>query len=341
MAVEGDNKRISLAARPQGIPESNCWKLENVARKAPAAGQIMVRIIYVSVDPAMRGWINDGESYLPPVQLGETMRALALGEVLRSESEEFKVGDFVSGMFGVQEYATVDADATIAKVDPSLARLTTYLGVLGMPGMTAYFGVLEEGKLKAGDTLFISGAAGAVGAAVGQIGKIHGARVVGVAGGEKKCAYLNDTLGFDAVVDYRAEADLGAAIDRVCPEGIDVFFDNVGGDILDAAVQRLRLGARVVICGAISQYNAMEDWTARVAYLPFLFQRATLTGFVILDYMPRYAEGGAAMAAWLQQGKLQAREDVREGLENFPSVLLELFTGGNFGKLILQIAEES
>ncbi|MEM1156442.1 MAG: NADP-dependent oxidoreductase, partial [Pseudomonadota bacterium] len=337
----GENRRITLAARPSGIPESSCWKLDSVAQQPPAAGQIMVRILYISVDPAMRGWINEGESYLPAVELGETMRALAQGQVVQSESDSFQPGDVVSGMFGVQEYATVDVDPTINKVDPSLAPLTTYLGVLGMPGMTAYFGLLEEGKLEAGDTLLVSGAAGAVGAAVGQIGKIHGARVVGIAGGEKKCAYLSDTLGFDAVIDYRAESDLGTALDRAVPEGIDVFFDNVGGETLDAALQRINLGARVVICGAISQYNAMEDGFSRIDYTPFLIQRATLTGFVILDYIPRYAEGGAAMAGWLQQGKLTAHEDVRHGLENFSSVFLELFTGGNFGKLILQVAEQS
>jgi NADPH-dependent curcumin reductase CurA len=302
-----------------------------------AEGQMLVKVRYLSLDPAMRGWMNEGKSYIRPVRIGEVMRAGGAGTVAASKNPAFREGDAVVGSFGVQEYAISDGKG-VSKVDTRLAPLPVFLDVLGMPGMTAYFGLLEVGKPRAGETVVVSGAAGAVGSVVGQIAKIQGCRVVGIAGGVDKCRYLVDKLGFDAAIDYKAE-DVRAMLKATCPDGIHVFFDNVGGDILEAALARLALHARVVICGAISQYNATDAVKGPSNYLSLLVNRASMTGMVVFDYAARYGEAAAKMSEWMAQGRLVGRQDVvAGGIEAFPETLLKLFRGENFGKLVLEIA---
>src|SRR5690606_27108165 len=256
-AQEGErmttNTQIKLARRPVGEPQGSDFEISTATVPEPGEGQVLIKVLYLSLDPAMRGWMNEGKSYVPPVQIGEVMRALGAGRVVASRHPDFAVGDHVTGTTGVQEYAVLDG-SELTKVDPSVAPLPTFLHVLGMTGMTAYFGLLEVGQPKAGETVVVSGAAGAVGTVVGQIAKLKGCRVVGIAGGKEKCDFLTGELGFDAAVDYK-RGDLKAALRAACPEGVDVFFDNVGGDILDTVLTRLRMHARIVICGAISQYN--------------------------------------------------------------------------------------
>jgi NADPH-dependent curcumin reductase CurA len=264
------------------------------------------------------------------------MRAGGAGRVIASRHPGFAVGDHVAGSFGVQEYAISDGKG-VRKVDTRFAPLPTYLGALGMPGMTAYFGLLDVGKPRPGETVVVSGAAGAVGSAVGQIARIKGCRAVGIAGGADKCRYLLDDLGFDAAIDYKSE-DVRAALKAHCPEGIHVYFDNVGGDILDAALARLAMHARVVICGAISQYNATEGVKGPSNYLSLLVNRASMTGMVVFDYAARYGEAAREMAGWIAEGRLKAREDVVPGgIAAFPGALLKLFKGENTGKLVLEV----
>jgi NADPH-dependent curcumin reductase CurA len=330
------NHQYRLAARPVGEPKQSDWRYTHEPVGEPRDGEVLVKVSYLSLDPAMRGWMNDSKSYMPPVAIGEVMRALAVGEVVASKHPGFAVGEHVSGLFGVQEYAVV-AGAGLNKVDPKFAPLPAYLGTLGMPGITAYFGLLEVGKPNAGETVVVSGAAGAVGSVVGQIAKIKGARVVGIAGGADKCRYLVDELGFDAAIDYKSQ-DVKKALAEHCPKGIDVFFDNVGGDILDAALSQLARGARVVICGAISQYNNTTPVKGPSNYLSLLVNRATMTGIVVGDYFPRAGDAIREMAGWVAAGKLKSREDVVVGLETFPQTLMKLFKGENNGKLVLKVA---
>jgi len=285
----------------------------------------------------MRGWMNESKaSYIPPVAIGDVMRAIAVGRVIASKNPQFAVGDHVNGLLGVQEYAYSNGQG-LTKVDPKLAPLPVFLGTLGMPGLTAYFGLLDVGQPKEGDTVVVSGAAGAVGAVVGQIAKIKGARVVGIAGGADKCRYLIEELGFDAAIDYKNE-DVAAALLKHCPKGVDVYFDNVGGDILDAVLARLARGARIVICGAISQYNNTTPIKGPANYLSLLVNRATMKGIMVADYYPRAMEAMKDMGSWLVAGKLKTREDIDEGLENFPEVFQKLFSGENNGKLVLKVA---
>jgi len=284
----------------------------------------------------MRGWMNDARSYIPPVGIDEVMRAMGVGEVVDSANDAFPVGTHVSGVFGVQEYALSDGKGVIT-VDPTLVPLPTYLGVLGVTGMTAYFGLLEEGRPNEGDTVVVSGAAGAVGSVVGQIAKLKGCTAIGIAGGEEKCRLLIDEFGFDAAIDYKA-ANVNKALREAAPKGIDVYFDNVGGDILDAALARLARGARVIICGAISQYNATEPVKGPSNYLSLLVNRATMKGMVVFDYHDRYAIAAQEMAGWMAEGKLVAHEDVVDGgVAAFPDTLLKLFRGENTGKLVLAL----
>ena len=332
------NRQYRLAARPVGLPRRTDWTFTEAPAPEPADGEFLVRVLYVSLDPAMRGWMNDAKSYLPPVPLGEVMRAGGVGRVVASRHPDYAVGEHVVGMFGVQEYALTRGKG-VHRVDPARAPLPRYLGALGMPGMTAYFGLLDVGKPQPGQTVVVSGAAGAVGALVGQIARIKGCRAVGIAGGAAKCAYLVDALGFDAAIDYRSD-DVRAQLAAHCPAGIDVYFDNVGGEILDAALARLAMHARVVICGAISQYNSTTGVRGPSNYLSLLVNRASMTGMLVFDYADRYAEGMRDMGAWLASGRLQAREDVVGGLDNFPEALLMLFKGENNGKLVLEIAPE-
>ncbi|MFJ7885007.1 NADP-dependent oxidoreductase [Pseudomonas sp. NPDC096917] len=329
------NRQFLLAKRPVGAATRDTFTYQQVPLAEPGDGQIVVKNEYLSLDPAMRGWMNEGKSYIAPVGLGEVMRALGVGKVIASKHPGFAVGDYVNGALGVQDYY-VGEPRGFYKVDPKLAPLPVYLSALGMTGMTAYFALLEVGAPKAGDTVVISGAAGAVGSIAGQIAKLKGCRVVGIAGGKEKCAYLVEQLGFDGVIDYKNEEVL-AGLKRECPKGVDVYFDNVGGDILDAVLSRLNYKARVIICGAISQYNNKEAVKGPTNYLSLLVNRARMEGFVVMDYADRYVAAGQEMASWLAKGQLTSKEDIVEGLETFPESLLKLFSGENFGKLILKV----
>jgi hypothetical protein len=331
------NRQIRLAARPAGMPKPSDWAFTEEPIPEPADGQVVVKVLYVSLDPAMRGWMNDARSYIAPVALGAVMRAGGVGRVIASRHPRFAVDDPVVGMFGVQEYAASDGTG-MHRVDAALAPLPAYLGALGMPGMTAYFGLLDIGKPQPGDTVVVSAAAGAVGGVAGQIARIKGCRVIGIAGGAEKCRYVVDDLGFDAAIDYKSE-DVGAALARHCPKGIDVYFDNVGGAILDAALARLALHARVIICGAISQYNSTQGVRGPANYLSLLVNRATMTGMIVFDYAARYGEAARDLGAWLAAGQLHAREQIVDGLDHFPDALLMLFRGDNTGKLVLKVAD--
>jgi NADPH-dependent curcumin reductase len=332
------NYRFTLAARPVGMPKRSDWNYSADPVPDPADGELLIKILYLSLDPAMRGWMNEGKSYVPGIKIGEVMRALALGRVVKSKNPAFAANDHVYGVLGAQQFAISDGKG-LTKVDPKLAPLPVYLGTLGMPGMTAYFGLLEIGKAKAGDTVVVSGAAGAVGMVVGQIAKIKGCRVVGIAGGQEKCQYVVKELGFDAAIDYKAE-DVRQSLRTHCPKGIDVYFDNVGGDILEAALANLARGARIVICGAISQYCSTGPVKGPSNYMSLLVNRASMTGMVVFDYADRYSIAGREMAGWMAAGKLKSREDIVEGLETFPDTLLKLFKGENTGKLLLKIADD-
>ena len=328
------NHRFTLAARPVGLPKSTDFAFAAEDQRDPGDGEFVVQVHYISLDPAMRGWMNEGKSYVRPVAIGEVMRAGAIGRVVESRHPRFPVGSHALGMFGLQEYALSNGDG-VTPVDPELAPLPVMLSTLGMPGLTAYFGLLDIGKPVAGNTVVVSGAAGAVGSVVGQIAKIHGCRTVGIAGGADKCRYLGE-LGYDAAIDYKA-GDVKAQLRQHCPSGIDVFFDNVGGDILDAALSQLAMRARIIICGAISQYNNTTPVKGPSNYLSLLVNRASMTGMVVFDYAARYAAALAEMGQWMAAGKLRSREDIVRGLDQFPAALLRLFSGENFGKLLLEL----
>jgi NADPH-dependent curcumin reductase CurA len=330
-----DNTQVRLASRPTGLPDDSSWEVTNEPVPEPAEGEFLLRTEYVSLDPAMRGWMNDARSYIPPVGIGEVMRAGVVGEVLTSRNDRFPVGAHVVAMTGVQEYAVSNGKG-VQIVSPELAPLPTYLGTLGMTGLTAYFGLLEIGKPQPGQTVVVSGAAGATGSVAGQIAKLKGCRVVGIAGGEDKCRSVVEELGFDACLDYKA-GDLKAGLRREAPDRIDVYFDNVGGEILDTVLPGLARGARVVICGAISQYNAGAELKGPRNYLSLIVNRASMQGFVVFDYTSRYGEALKEMAGWRAEGKLLSKETVVEGgVPAFPQALLKLFRGENTGKLVLR-----
>jgi NADPH-dependent curcumin reductase len=329
------NRQVRLAARPSGLPKARDWELTSETARAPGPGQFLVEISHLSVDPAMRGWMNAGASYIPPVEIGAVMRAGAIGHVAATEHPDFAVGDCVYGVFGVQEYAVSDGTGVL-KLDTSLAQPTTYLGALGMTGLTAYFALLDVGKIRAGETVVVSGAAGAVGSVAGQIARLKGCRAIGIAGGQEKCRALVEELGFDAAIDYRTE-NLRSALREHAPGGVDVYLDNVGGDILDAVLTRLARGARVIICGAVSQYNA-DKVRGPANYLMLLVARASMTGMVIFDYQDRFPQATAELAQWFRDGRITSREHiVRGGVGDFPDALLMLFAGQNTGKLILAL----
>ncbi len=334
------NHQVRLAARPQGLPKPTDWEQTEEPVQQPAEGEVVVKVQYLSLDPAMRGWMNEGRSYIRPVQIGEVMRCLGAGEVIASRHPELKEGDHVTGPVGVQQFATIHGDA-LTKLDTSLAPLPVYLNTLGMPGMTAYFGLLDIGEPQPGETVVVSGAAGAVGGTVGQIAKLKGARAIGIAGGPEKCRHITEQLNFDAAIDYKSQ-DVNRTLHEHCPDGIDVYFDNVGGDILDAALAQLARHARVVICGAISQYNAEGGMRGPANYMSLLVNHASMTGFVAFDYADRYAEAAHEMASWLKEGKLKSFEDIAQGgIESFPDTLLRLFRGENLGKLVLEVDRAS
>ncbi|MGC9270481.1 NADP-dependent oxidoreductase [Acidiphilium sp.] len=333
--TDHQNRQFRLAHRPVGPVRREDFTFRVDPARAPEAGEIMVAVEYISLDPAMRGWMNEGRSYIKPVGIGEVMRAGALGTVVESRAAGFSPGDVVTGALGVQSVATLAAKDCV-KVDAGLAPKPLFLSALGMPGMTAYFGLLAVGEPKPGETVVVSAAAGAVGALVGQIAKIKGCHVVGLAGGAAKCRYIVDELGFDAAIDYKSEP-VPARLRETCPKGIDVYFDNVGGQILDDCLAQINLRARIVICGAISQYNNTTPVKGPSNYLALLVNRARMQGMIVFDYAERYAEGAQAMAGWLAAGRLKSREDIVDGLETFPDTLQKLFTGENFGKLILKV----
>lgn len=334
------NRQIRLARRPVGRPDESTWSLTEEPIPTPSEGEFVVTVDYLSLDPAMRGWLNDVRSYVPPVGIGEVMRAHGVGRVSASAHPDFVVGEVVSGMFGVAEHALSDGIG-VQKVDESIAPAPTWLGALGFPGLTAYFGLIDVGKLAEGDTVVISGAAGAVGAVAGQIAKAKGATVIGIAGGPEKCAWLTEELGFDAAIDYKNES-VHRGLKAAAPQGIDVYFDNVGGEILDAALSRLSKGARVVLCGAISGYNATDPQPGPAHYLSLLVNRASMTGFIVFDYLDRYQEGIDALTELLTSGAMTAREQIEVGgVPAFGSTLNLLFDGANTGKLVLEVGERT
>ena len=333
------NAQWRLAARPFGLPKPSDWKYVEEPAPEPADGQFLVRLEYLSLDPAMRGWMNEGRSYVPPVGLGEVMRAGGIGRVVDSRHGDYAVGDQVFGVFGVQRFALSDGTA-VTRVDTTLVPAPVHLGVLGVTGLTAYFGLLDIGRPEPGQTVVVSGAAGAVGSVAGQIARIKDCRAVGIAGGPEKCEWLTEELGFDAAIDYK-RGDLRGQLREHTPDGVDVYFDNVGGQILDEVLRRLARGARVVICGAISQYNAEQPPPGPANYMQLLVMRASMTGFLVFDFAKRYPEGVAQLAQWLRSGELRSREDVVSGaLDRFPEVFLMLFRGENTGKLVLQLVED-
>ena len=346
------NRQVRLASRPVGLPSDANWQLTEEPVAEPAPGGVLVQVLALSLDPAMRGWMNEGKSYIRPVEIGEVMRAGGIGRVVASRTPAFATGDLVAGTFGVQEYWSASSEqlpkSGLYKIDARLGSTTQWLNVLGMPGMTAYFGLLDVGQPKTGETVVVSGAAGAVGQTVGQLAKLKGCRVVGIAGGAAKCEWVVNELGFDACIDYKAAAPAGVerwdavreGLKQHCPSGVDVYFDNVGVPILDAVLARINRKARIVICGAIAQYNATGGVQGPKNYLSLLVNRARMEGMVVFDYADRYPQAITELAGYLKDGRIKSKEDVvRGGVQAFPATLLKLFSGENFGKLVLQVAD--
>jgi NADPH-dependent curcumin reductase len=336
------NTQFRLASRPVGLPTAANWHMTTEAVTEPGEGAVLLQVDTISLDPAMRGWMNEGKSYIAPVGLGEVMRAGGVGTVIASKNDHFPVGVAVYASTGVQQYAYIAADqiksSGLVRIDLRMGNPSQWLNVLGMPGMTGYFGLLDIGEPKSGETVVVSGAAGAVGQTVGQLAKLKGCRVVGIAGGAAKCDWVVRELGFDACIDYKASpSSVREGLKTHCPKGVDIYFDNVGGEILDAVLAKISRGARIVICGAISQYNATSAIAGPKNYLSLLVNRARMQGMVVFDYAARYPQAIAEMAAYLKDGRMKSKEDVVSGIENFPNTLLKLFNGENFGKLVLKL----
>ncbi|MGC6331546.1 NADP-dependent oxidoreductase [Rhizorhabdus sp. FW153] len=334
------NRRFLLVRRPHGTPVPEDFSLVEETIPEPEQGGLIVRNHFASLDPAQRGWMDDAPSYMPPIPLGAPVRASTVGVVHASANPDFQPGDWVLGLNALEDYSVVQPGGFTSKIDVSIVDSPSkYLSAMGAVGLTAYFGLIEAGQPKAGETLLVSGAAGAVGSAVGQIGKILGCRVIGIAGGPDKCRRLLDDYGFDVAIDYRGKdvATLAAEIRSHAPNGADVIFENVGGDVMDAELMNLAMGARIVLCGLISEYNAEQKIGIRNLW-QVLVQRAVIKGFLIADYVPRFGEGGAQMATWMAEGRLRIDEDVQDGLENAYPAFMRLFTGANTGKLVLKIA---
>ncbi len=327
------NRQWRLRSRPVGMVNESDFELNEAPIPSPADGQILVRITSLAFEPAMRGWMEDRESYLPPVGIGEVMRGMTVGEVVESRLDGYAPGDIVTGLTGWQEYAL--GDAGLGKV-PLGVEAPLALSVLAITGLTAYFGMLDLGKPRPGETVVISGAAGATGSVAGQIAKIEGCRVIGIAGGANKCAWLTKEAHFDAAIDYKSE-DLGARLSELCPDGIHVFFDNVGGDVLNQALARIAQKARVVLCGAISGYNLEDTPAGPSNYYNLVIQRGRMEGFIVLDYLPRFAEASEKLLAWVREGSISWQADVQKGFENAPKTFLRLFSGANIGKQLLEL----
>lgn len=333
------NRQITLASRPVGYPKESDFKLVETSIPTPEDGQVLLKTIYLSVDPYMRGRMNQRRSYAPNVQIDEVMVGGVIAQIVESKHADFQVGDIVNASIGWQEYGVAQGEG-LRKIDPSIAPISTGAGILGMPGLTAYFGLLEVGKLQDGETVFVSGAAGAVGSVVGLIAKIKGCRVVGSAGSDEKIAYIVDELGFDAAFNYKHVTDYPAKLAELCLDGIDVYFDNVGGRITDAVFPNLRVKGRVVICGQISQYNLENPETGPRFLWHLITQRARIEGFLVSDFSERHAEALVQMAEWLKQGKLKYRETIAEGgIEHAPAAFISMLKGGNIGKQLVKIAE--
>ena len=331
------NKEILFASRPTGMPTVETFKIVETEMPLLNDEEVLVRSLYLSVDPYLRGRMREGKSYVPPFKLGEVITSGAVGEVTKSRSPAFQKGDIVTGMLGWRLYNAAKANQ-LHKVDPRLAPVSTALGVLGMPGMTAYFGLLDIGQPQAGETVVVSGAAGAVGMTVLQIAKIKGCRVIGIAGSDHKNRYLREVLGADAAIDYKT-ADMRQALHEACPNGVDIYFDNVGGDISDAVIPLINQGARIVICGMISLYNLdrFDVGPRPQGYL--LVNRALMRGFIITDYFARFPEGMKQMGQWFAEGKVKHVESVVVGFENTPSAFIGLFSGENLGKQVVKVAD--
>ncbi len=328
------NKKIILARHPVGIIVQEDFTIQQEPTRKLKDGEVLVQNQYISLDPAMRGWMNSGTTYVKGVEIGEVMRAFGVGTILETRNPNFKKGETVEGITGVQYFAILDGHGLL-KVDASFVPLSWYLGILGMPGLTAYFGLLDKGRPMDGETILVSAAAGMVGSLVGQIAKLKGCKVIGIAGGKEKCAYLKTELGFDAVIDYKNEI-VSTKIKEYAPSGIHIYFDNVGGEILDTALLNLAIGARVVICGAISQYNN-TSFIGLKNYMKIVTARGTLTGLIVFDYFSRAAEAFNDLNLWVKEGKIKYREHIVEGIEKFPETLQMLFAGKNNGKLLLKI----
>ena len=335
------NHQVRLASRPVGLAKAEDWQFTEEAVAEPADGQVLVKTLVLSLDPAMRGWLNEGKSYIPPVGIGEVMRAGGIGRVVASKNPAFQPGDVVSGLLGVQEYCQAAAGVPggrLEKIDLKLGTPAQWLNVFGMPGMTAYFGLMDIGQPKPGETLVVSGAAGAVGQTVGQLAKIKGCRVVGIAGGAAKCDWVVKELGFDACIDYKG-GSVRDGLKQHCPKGVDIYFDNVGGEILDHVLAKLAPKARIVICGAISQYNNTTPMQGPKNYMSLLVNRARMEGMVVFDYAQQFPQAIAELAGYLRDGRLKSKEDIVEGgVAAFPQTLNKLFAGENFGKLALRVA---
>ena len=336
--AELTNRRILLKSRPQGIPHPDYFETDETPVEKPGSGQMLVRNICLSVDPAMKGWISVASNYLQPVGIGEVMRSGAVGQVVESNLGDYGSGDYVIGMFGWQEYALLDGSEVWWKVDPAQAPISTSLGVLGLTGLTAYFGLLDIGQPEIGETVVVSTAAGAVGSIVGQIAKIHGCRTVAITGSDEKVGFCVDEFGYDAAINYKT-GDLPAELTKACPDGVHVYFDNTGGAISDAVLNRLAPGARIVICGTAATASWDPPPFGPRVERQLLVNRARMQGFLILDFASRYQEGRKQLAAWIKEGKIRYREDFREGLSSAPAALAEIYEGKNSGKLIVRVQD--
>lgn len=337
------NKKILLVNRPAGMASESDFCIVDAEVPEPAEGEVLIRTLYLSVDPYMRGRMNDRKSYVPPFALNEVVVGGAIGEVVESRAEAFQAGDIVTGLLPWQLYTVAKADqadvTSIRKVDTSLAPVTTALGVLGMTGLTAYFGLLDIGRPAEGETVVVSGAAGAVGTVVCQIARIKGCRVVAIAGSDEKNRYLRDELGVDATINYKTATDIEQALKDACPEGVDVYFDNVGGPVSDAVLARINKGARITICGQISLYNLEKPDVGPRVQPYLLINSALMKGFIVSDYVARFAEGFVQLGRWLGEGRLKYVENIVEGFENTPRAFLGLFSGENLGKQLVKVAD--
>lgn len=334
------NRQIVMKRSPEGIPKESDFEIISVNMPDPGDGEVLLRTLYISVDPGMRMRMNEGISYTEAAQPGDIMGLAAIGEVVRSNTKIFSPGDLAMGILRWQEYAVLEA-SSLMKIDPQLAPVSTALGVLGLPGYTSYFGLLDIGKPRVHDTVLVSAAAGAVGSIAGQIAKIKGCRVVGTVGSAAKVQHITDDLGFDAGINYREVNNLDKELEKACPDGIDIYFDNVGGSVTDGAINHLALGARIVICGQIDMYNDIQPSQGPRLLWPLIAKRASIEGFIVFDYASRYAEAHTQLLTWIKEGKIKYREDVLEGFTELPRAFIRMMNGENIGKQLVRVARDS